>query len=238
MEVPLHPDAVEFDEVECCAMERASVQEVHQPLIREYMARIGEVHPVYRASLLLGIFENVFHLTLVPHTAHCTLYASLAFAEKSVLEQQQGEDIVLDCEHTIQQHRDALKVICVKIGPLQEGSKLIKEDKATDKTKIPPVRLNRKMNLMAGSSSPMPRVTHKVAYRNKSPRFKIKSGCCDNSFEVYYNHPDDLTETSLEIVGVNASVEDWRAIFLLLLGFERQGDVWVDARKVKIMDSK
>lgn len=127
MEAPLHPDAVEFDEVECCAMERASAQEIHQPLIREYMACIGEVHPVYRSSLLLGIFKNTLHLTFLPHTAHRTLYASIAFAEKSVLEQTQSEGFVLDCEHTLKQHCDALDSVCAKMASLQEGNTLTRE---------------------------------------------------------------------------------------------------------------
>lgn len=116
MEVPLHPNAVEFDEVECCAMERASIQEVHQPLIWEYMARIGEVHPVYKASLVLGIFKNMLHVTFIPHMAHRTLYASLASAEKNILEQAQIEGLVLDCEHTLKQHCEALDAINAKMA--------------------------------------------------------------------------------------------------------------------------
>ena len=122
MEVPLHPDAVEFDEVECCAMERASVQEVHQPLIREYMARIGEVHPIYRSSLILGIFKNTLHLVFIPGMAHRVLYVSLASAEKNILEQAQNKDFMLDCEHTLQQHCDALDAICVKMTSSEKGS--------------------------------------------------------------------------------------------------------------------
>ena len=69
-------------------------------------------------------------------------------------------------------------------------------------------------------------------------RFKIKCGCCDESFEIYYDDPDDQMEMGLEIDDVNASVEDWRAIFLPLLGFERQGDSWVDMRKMNAVDDK
>lgn len=132
MEVPLHPNAVEFDESECCAMERASTQEIHQPLIGEYMASIGEIHPVYRASLLLGIFKNTFHLTFVPRMAHRVLYASLASAEKNILEQAQSEGLVLDCEHTFKQHCDALDAICAKMAFSQEGNTPIKEGETNE----------------------------------------------------------------------------------------------------------
>lgn len=107
-----------------------------------------------------------------------------------------------------------------------------------NKIKIPPVPMNRKMNVMAGSYFAVPRVTHRKAHRKKTSRFKIKCGCCNESFEIYYDDPDDQMEMGLEIDDVNASIEDWRAIFLPLLGFERQGDVWIDTRKVKIVDNK
>lgn len=105
-----------------------------------------------------------------------------------------------------------------------------------EEVKIPPVLLNRKMNFMAGSSCPVPRITHRKAHRKKSARFKIKCGCCDKSFEIYYDGLDNSKEVFLEIADVNAGMEDWRAILLPLLGFERQGDSWVDMhRKVRWM---
>ena len=105
-----------------------------------------------------------------------------------------------------------------------------------DEIKIPAVRLNRKMNFVDRGNNPVPRVTHRKGHDNKSPRFKIKCGCCDESFDIYYGDFDNPVLAGLEIVGVNASIEDWRAIFLPLLGFERQGDLWVDVQKVDIVD--
>lgn len=96
---------------------------------------------------------------------------------------------------------------------------------------IPPIQLNRKMNLMAGGSSPVPRVTHRKAHDKKSARFKIKCGCCDKSFEIYYSGLNTPMQAFLEIADVNADMEDWRAILLPLLGFERQGDSWMDMRQ-------
>lgn len=232
MEVPIPEGVVDFDEVECCAMERASVQEVHQQLIREYITSLGEIHPVYRASLLLGIFKNTFSPAFVPTDVQRTLYARLAGAEKATFEKP--EDHTLECGHLVTEHRKALDAVCAKMMPSQEGNKLIREDETADNIKIPLVPLNRKMNLMAGSYFSVPRVTHRMAHGKKMPRFKIKCGCCDQSFDIYYDGLNDLdlTEASLEIANVNASIKDWRAILLPLLGFEQQGDSWVDMRKV------
>lgn len=238
MEVSSHPYAVEFDEVECCAMQRASIQEAHQPLIREYMAHIGEIHPVYRASLLLGVFKDVFYVTFVPHKGHCMLYASLAAAEKNILEQKQNENFTLDCEHTIQQHCGALDMVVAKMAFSQEIVISVGEQEAMIQTKIPSVRLNRKMNFMAGGLSPVPRVTHRKAHRKKSARFKITCGCCDHSFDIYYDNIGNPTQAFLEIADVNADVKNWRAILLPLLGFERQGDAWVDTYKENTLKQK
>ena len=56
----------------------------------------------------------------------------------------------------------------------------------------------------------VPRVYHKI-YKRKNNRYKIKCGCCDESFEIFYD------KDSLEINGVNGSIESWRKIFAPLL---------------------
>ena len=96
---------------------------------------------------------------------------------------------------------------------------------------VPAVALNRKMNFMAkGVYDAMPRVTHRKARGFKSARFLIRCGCCDQSFEIHYGDLDDPITGGLQIAEVNGSIEDWRAILLPLLGFEREGDAWVDKR--------
>jgi len=55
------------------------------------------------------------------------------------------------------------------------------------------------------------RVYHKKAIGNKSPRYLLKCGCCDEKLEIYYD------ETGLEINGVNGSIKDWQEILLPLL---------------------
>ena len=55
------------------------------------------------------------------------------------------------------------------------------------------------------------RVYHKKAKGNKSPRYLLKCGCCNEKLEIYYD------ENGLEINGVNGSIKDWQEILLPLL---------------------
>ena len=52
---------------------------------------------------------------------------------------------------------------------------------------------------------------HRKAQGKKSPRLLLKCGCCDEQVEIYYD--DD----SLEINGVNGTIENWREILMPLL---------------------
>lgn len=70
---------------------------------------------------------------------------------------------------------------------------------------------NKKMGLTDKTGNWVPRVYHRSSRGRKGPRYLIKCGCCEESIEIYYG------EGSLEIGGVNASVEDWRKILLPLL---------------------
>lgn len=98
-------------------------------------------------------------------------------------------------------------------------------------TTIPAVPLNRKMNVIPeGRCDAIPRVTYRKAHGYKLARFLIRCGCCDESFEVYYGDFADPVFAGLEIAGVNGCIENWRAIFLPLLGFKREGNAWVDMR--------
>jgi hypothetical protein len=55
------------------------------------------------------------------------------------------------------------------------------------------------------------RVYHKKATGNKSPRYLLKCGCCNEKLEIYYD------ENGLEVNGVNGSIKDWQEILLPLL---------------------
>ena len=126
-------------------------------------------------------------------------------------------------------------------------------------TNVPAVPLNRKMNVVPeGSCDAMPRVTHRKArgfksarflircgcrsqsfeIHYKSARFLIRCGCCSESFEIHYSDFGDPVLAGLEIAGVNSCIENWRAIFLPLLGFKREGNAWVDTRSAQTSTAK
>lgn len=111
---PLHPDAVVFDEVECCAMERASTQEIHQELIKEYLGSFEYVSQPAKEYLLLGVFKYTVRLAFIPAVIHRTLYSALASAEKASLEKP--EDEMLECGHSATRHWEALDAICIKMA--------------------------------------------------------------------------------------------------------------------------
>jgi hypothetical protein len=71
--------------------------------------------------------------------------------------------------------------------------------------------LNRKLAQIRPDGSWNLRIFHRAARDKKAPRYLVKCGCCDQSVEIYYD--DD----SLEINGVNASIENWRELLLPLL---------------------
>ena len=64
-----------------------------------------------------------------------------------------------------------------------------------------------------GDGFPVPRVFHRKARGKKSARLLIKCGDCDQKFEIHYGPEGE----DLEIAGVLASVETWRAILFPLL---------------------
>ena len=115
---PLHPDAVGFDAMECCALERACAQEIHLPFVHNYLAATGEVHPIYKAAVMLGIFKHSFRLEFIPHEIHRVVYAHVAAAEREIL--KQSNDALLECGHTAEQHCEALARVWAKIKPSQE----------------------------------------------------------------------------------------------------------------------
>ena len=55
---------------------------------------------------------------------------------------------------------------------------------------------------------PQIRVYHKKSKDEKSPRYLLKCGCCEQRVEIYY------TKDGLEINVVNGSIENWREILL------------------------
>jgi hypothetical protein len=70
---------------------------------------------------------------------------------------------------------------------------------------------NRKLAQTRPDGSCDLRIFHRAARGKKSPRYLIKCGCCDQSVEIDYD------ADTLEINGVNGSIENWREILLPLL---------------------
>lgn len=75
---------------------------------------------------------------------------------------------------------------------------------------------NKKKGLTDKTGNFIPRVYHKTSRGKFDPRYLIKCGCCDESVEIYYS------DNSLEINGVNASIEQWEKILLPLLNIHEE----------------
>ena len=74
---------------------------------------------------------------------------------------------------------------------------------------------------------PQIRIYHKKGSDKKCPRYLLKCGCCNKTLEIYYDN------NSLEINGVNGTIEDWREILLPLLRIDRKGNKFIDRIKNK-----
>lgn len=63
------------------------------------------------------------------------------------------------------------------------------------------------------------RITRRARRKLKSPRLLVRCGCCDQSLEIYYDDRPlgNRHRDSLEINGVNGTVEQWRKVLLPLL---------------------
>ena len=117
--VRLHPSAVEFGELECCALRRAAAEKGHQPFIASFIARANETHPPYRVSVLSEIFEKTTRLVFIPRHVHQSFYLQLASRERELIERR--GDIGLSCGHAVKQHVEALTGICLKMA-LPQGN--------------------------------------------------------------------------------------------------------------------
>ena len=73
---------------------------------------------------------------------------------------------------------------------------------------------NRKLAKTRTDNSYSIRIYHKKGTKRKVPRYLLKCGCCDEKVMIYYN------KDTLEINGVNGSINNWREILLPLLGID------------------
>ena len=109
----IHPDAVEFDTLMCCAMEQASKVNNCEQLLRKYGAEVTMAGLRHDLDILLGIFHNTTSLVFIPTRIHSILYSSIAQTERKRLDSLGDER--LDCGHSAAQHREAFLDICVKL---------------------------------------------------------------------------------------------------------------------------
>lgn len=83
------------------------------------------------------------------------------------------------------------------------------------------IPLQRRMNLHAANTKGYPlirawhRKEHRRGRRVLCPRYLLKCGCCNEKVEILYD------SESLEINGVQGSLENWREILLPLLDLTR-----------------
>ncbi len=58
--------------------------------------------------------------------------------------------------------------------------------------------------------------------RSISPRIRVKCGCCDQAVEIFHDTTltGNIHDDTLEINGVNGTVDQWRKVLLPLLGME------------------
>lgn len=81
----------------------------------------------------------------------------------------------------------------------------------------PPV-LNRKMLQQRDDGVHALRVYDRAPRGKMAARRLIKCGDCDGAVEIYYD------EDSIEINGVNGSIQNWREVLLPLLRLSKRGD--------------
>lgn len=107
---PVHPAAIEFNEIDCCAMRKATTEKDHQPFIQAFIQEARRDNLPYTVSVLWEIFEKTVRLVFIPRKIHRSFYLGLATMEKKLL--GRSESNVLECGHSAKQHSEALARIC------------------------------------------------------------------------------------------------------------------------------
>jgi hypothetical protein len=74
------------------------------------------------------------------------------------------------------------------------------------------------------------RVTHKkhgTGGKKSLPCYNVRCGCCDQKVQIFYDNE------TLEINGVNGTIENWREILLPLLGTTKTSLVEENLKKLR-----
>jgi len=66
--------------------------------------------------------------------------------------------------------------------------------------------------------------------KKSAPCYRIRCGCCDEKFDIYYFEDGDES-LGIEIGGVIGSLENWREILLPILRIEYKDGEFVDVSK-------
>lgn len=73
---------------------------------------------------------------------------------------------------------------------------------------------NKKKAQLRDDGNWIPRVYERASTKKKAACVTVKCGCCGEQVKIYHD------ENSLEINGVNASIDDWEKILLPLLNID------------------
>ncbi|MDP3956542.1 MAG: hypothetical protein Q8P97_00925 [bacterium] len=113
MNVRLHPSAVAFGELQCCALRKATFELDHQSYITSFLNEVRETDSPCQISILLEIFEKTARFVFIPRQIHRSFYLGLAVREMELIRRR--KDTNLDCGHSAKEHQKALGDIYAKM---------------------------------------------------------------------------------------------------------------------------
>ncbi|MDP2677074.1 MAG: hypothetical protein Q8O83_05355 [bacterium] len=107
----IHPDAVKFNEIACCAF--TNLQSDVSDIKEVYSKEIGEKGEKW-VNLFLTIFSNTSRLHFIPSKTHTGFYTDIINKEYEHLKML--PDSMLICGHSPEQHMHALDGIAKKLN--------------------------------------------------------------------------------------------------------------------------
>ena len=110
----LHPAAIEFGRVECCALKSAMASGVDDQFIKTAIAEAQRTAPDYQWKILIEVFIRTERMTFIPYPVRRGFYLNLALKEKAHVKDilLQSEDVhgtpYFLCGHSLAEHIVAL----------------------------------------------------------------------------------------------------------------------------------
>ncbi len=118
----LHAAAVDFQEVECCAIKFAIGSGCHYGFIKKSLTEAYKIEPKRNwINFWLRIWRNTFRLSYIPNGLDFKFYAGLAIAERARLRGDGLADYVLPCGHKASNHIKALTNISLGLAVQQRN---------------------------------------------------------------------------------------------------------------------